>query len=274
LKKPQERSTVYTFRGYLCSINMKLAEVSWVEAQRILGDVDTIILPVGSTEQHGPHCPLGTDHITAEAVALEVGERAKLPVLPVVPIGVSSHHRQFPGTLWAPPSVFREYVKAIILSASSHGPRKFIIVNGHGGNTASLREVAEDLRSDEEIFVAIANAFPAKLDGHAGEDETSVMLHIHPELVKMEEAVDTKQNDTLASLKMKTQKVGVADFGWDTIDLSSTGVFGAAGKMINATKATASHGENIIKTHIDELCAFVEELRTARLEELLPKPHK
>jgi creatinine amidohydrolase len=253
---------------------MKLAEVSWVEAQAILKKVDTVILPVGSTEQHGPHCPLGTDHITAESVANMVGDRVKLPVLPVVPVGVSSHHRQFAGTLWAPPLVFREYVKAIILSASSHGPKKFFIINGHGGNTASLKEVAEDLRSDEDIFIAIATAYPTKLDGHAGEDETSIMLHLRPELVKMEKAVDTKQNEALAGISMKTQKVGPADFGFDTIDLSPTGVFGAAGKTIEATKATAAHGEEIIKAHVDELCAFAEELKKAKLEELLPKPHK
>jgi creatinine amidohydrolase len=253
---------------------MKLAEVSWVEAQAILKKVDTVILPVGSTEQHGPHCPLGTDHITAESVANMVGDRVKLPVLPVVPVGVSSHHRQFAGTLWAPPLVFREYVKAIILSASSHGPKKFFIINGHGGNTASLKEVAEDLRSDEDIFIAIATAYPTKLDGHAGKDETSIMLHLRPELVKMEKAVDTKQNEALAGIRMKTQKVGPADFGFDTIDLSPTGVFGAAGKTIEATKATAAHGEEIIKAHVDELCAFAEELKKAKLEELLPKPHK
>ncbi|MDP2899765.1 MAG: creatininase family protein [Candidatus Bathyarchaeota archaeon] len=253
---------------------MKLAEVSWVDAQSILGGVDTVILPVGSTEQHGPHCPLGTDHMTAEAVANIVGDRTGLPVLPVVAVGVSSHHRQFPGTLWVRPSVFRDYVSDVILSASSHGPRKFIIVNGHGGNTASLKEVAEDLRSDEDIFTAIANAFPAKLDGHAGEDETSVMLHLRPELVKMGKAVDTKQNEALAGIRMKAQKVGPADFGWDTIDLSPTGVFGAAGKTIEATKATAPHGEEIVKAHVDELCAFAEELKAAKLEDLLPKPHK
>jgi creatinine amidohydrolase len=253
---------------------VKLAEVSWVEAQALLKEVDTVILPVGSTEQHGPHCPLGTDHMTAEAIANMVGDRVKLPVLPVVPVGVSSHHRQFPGTLWAPPKVFRDYIKAIILSASSHGPRKFIIINGHGGNTASLKEVAEDLRSDEDIFTAVANAFPAKLDGHAGEDETSVMLHLHPELVKMKKAVDTKQNEALAGIRMKAQKVGPADFGWDTIDLSPTGVFGAAGKTIEATKATTAHGEEIVKAHVDELCAFAEELKAAKLDDLLPKPHK
>jgi creatinine amidohydrolase len=253
---------------------MKFAEVSWVEAQAILKDVDTVILPVGSTEQHGPHCPLGTDHITAEVVAVTIGDRVGLPVLPVVAVGVSSHHRQFPGTLWAPPAVFRDYVKAIILSAASHGPRKFLIVNGHGGNTASLKEVAEDLRSDEDIFAAISSAFPAKLDGHAGEDETSVMLHLRPELVKMGKAVDTKQNEALAGIRMRAQKVGPADFGWDTIDLSPTGVFGAAGKTIEATKATTAHGEEIMKTHIDELCAFAEELKAAKLGDLLPKPHK
>ena len=253
---------------------MKLAEVSWVEAQKILKKEDTVLMPVGSTEQHGPHCPLGTDHITADAVANMVGDRVNLPVLPVVPVGISSHHRQFPGTLWAPPAVFRDYIKAIILSASSHGPRKFLIVNGHGGNTPSLKEVSEDLRSDDEMFVAIATAYPAKLDGHAGEDETSVMLYLRQELVDMKKAVDTKQNEALAGIGMKTQKVGPAEFGWDTIDLSPTGVFGAAGKTIKATKATPEHGKEMLGAHVDELCVFAQELKKAKLEELLPKPHK
>jgi creatinine amidohydrolase len=253
---------------------MKLAEVSWVEAQKILKGVDTVILPVGSTEQHGPHSPLGTDHIIADTVANMVGDRVELPVLPVVPVGISSHHRQFPGTLWVPPTVFRDYIKAIILSASSHGPRKFLVINGHGGNTPSLKEVAEDLRSDDELFVAITTAYPPKLDGHAGEDETSLMLHLHPDLVDMKKALNTKQNEALAGIEMKTQRVGPADFGWDTIDLSSTGIFGAAGKTIEATKATPEHGKEILEAHVDELCVFARELKKANLEGLLPKPHK
>ncbi len=179
---------------------MRLAELSWVEAQMALKKVDTVVLPVGSTEQHGPHCPLGTDHITADAVANMVGDSAKLPVLPVIPVGVSSHHRQFPGTLWVPPTVFRDYVKSVILSAASHGSRKFLVVNGHGGNTPSLKEIAEELRSDDEIFVAIVTAYPSKLDGHAGEDETSLMLHLRPDLVNMKKAVDTKQSEEIAGI--------------------------------------------------------------------------
>lgn len=253
---------------------MRLAELSWAEAQRVLERTDTVILPVGSTEQHGPHCPLGTDHMTADAVANMVGDRAGLPVLPVVPVGVSSHHRQFHGTLWAPPAVFRDYVKAVILSAASHGPRKFLVLNGHGGNTPSLKEVAEELRGDAEIFVAVATAYPSKLDGHAGEDETSIMLYLRPDLVDMKEAVDTKQGEELAGIAMKAQKVGPADFGWDTLDLSSTGVFGAAGKTIAATRATREHGQEITKAVVDELWSFAEELKKAGLEDLLPKPHR
>jgi creatinine amidohydrolase len=253
---------------------MRLAELSWVEAQKALKKVDTAILPIGSTEQHGPHCPLGTDHMTADAVANIIGDKVRLPVLPVIPVGVSSHHRQFPGTLWAPPVVFRDYVRSVILSAASHGLQKFLIVNGHGGNTPSLKEVAEELRSDDGIFIAIVTAYPSKLDGHAGEDETSLMLHLRPDLVDMKSAVDTKQSEDIAGIKMKAQKMGPADFGWDTIDLSTTGVFGAAGKTIEATKATSEHGGEILRAHIDELCAFAEDLKKVRLEKLLPKPHK
>jgi len=253
---------------------VQLAEISWTEAQIVLKRIDIVILPVGSTEQHGSHCPLGTDHLTAAAVAKVVGERTCLPVLPIVPIGVSSHHRQFPCTLWTPPSVFKNYIKAVIFSIASHGPRKVLVINGHGGNTNSLCELAEELRSDDDIFVAVVNAFPGRLDGHAGEDETSIMLYLHPELVKMERATDTQQNTSIAGIMMKAQKVGPADFGWDTIDLSSTGVFGAAGKIIKATKATAAHGKEIMAPHIDEICTFTEELKTAKLDDLLPKPHK
>jgi creatinine amidohydrolase len=192
----------------------------------------------------------------------------------VIPVGISSHHRQFPGTLWAPPAVFRDYVKSVILSAASHGPHKFLIINGHGGNTPSLKEVAEELRSNDGVFVAIVTAYPSKLDGRAGEDETSLMLHLRADLVDMKKAVDTKQSEEIDGIKMKAQKVGPADFGWDTIDLSATGVFGAAGKTIEATKATSEHGKEILRAHVDELYTFVEDLKKARLEELLPKPYK
>ena len=253
---------------------VQLAEKSWPEAGKLFEETDVAILPVGSTEQHGPHNPLGTDHLIAARMAFEVGERTGVPVLPVVPVGVSAHHRQFPGSLWVSPGVFRDYIKGIALAAASHGVRKFLVVNGHGGNTPSLMEVAGGLRREHGVFVAVASAFPP-MDGHAGEGETSANLYFHGHLVDMSKAVDTKQNKSLGSLEVEGFNfVYPGRFAWDTLDLSPTGVMGSAGATITSTTASEEKGRKLMGPYIDELCALVDELKKADIERLLPKPHK
>ena len=257
----------------------KLAEISWSDAQELFKEVDVAILPVGSTEQHGPHNPLGTDHLVAAALSGVVGEKTGVPVLPVVPVGVSEHHRQFPGTLWVPPRVFREYVKAVALAAAGHGVKKIIIVNGHGGNTAALMEVAGELRRQHGVFAAVLMAFPPTMmaagSGHAGAGETSVNLYFHKHLVKMERAVDTKQEERLGPLKVEGfNRIGPAQFAWDTIDLTGTGVLGDAGQMIGSTTATEEKGRMLMEPFINVVCEFVEELKKADVDQLLSKPHK
>jgi len=252
---------------------VKLAEITWTDAEELRKRVDTILVPVGSTEQHGPHCPLGTDTLTAEYVVKLIEQKTEVLVTPVIPVGISDHHRQFTGTLWVSPTIFREFLKAIVLSAASHGWQKFLFVNGHGGNTASLHEVCEDLRRQHNIFAAVANAYP-KMDGHAGKDETSIMLQIRPELVHMERASNTIQLTNLAGIPMKMQRIEPAEYGFDTIDLSSTGVFGAAGKTIKPTEATSENGKQLLDNYVAEVVALVENLKKAKIEDLLPKPHK
>lgn len=253
---------------------VQLAEISWEEAGEAFKETDVVILPVGSTEQHGPHNPLGTDHLVAAALSRAVGERTGVLVLPVVPVGVSEHHRQFPGSLWVPPGVFRGYVRAVALAAASHGVRKLLVVNGHGGNTASLMELAGELRREQGVFAAVVSAFPP-IDGHAGEGETSVNLYFHGDLVRMERAVDTEQRDRLGPLEVEGfNRVGPAQFAWDTIDLSETGVLGNAGTTIRSTTASAEKGRELMEPHIEEICGLVQELKEADVEDLLCKPHK
>ena len=252
---------------------VRLTDISWVVADKFLESIDTILVPVGSTEQHGPHAPLGTDTHTADFVANIIAEKTNILILPTIPIGVSDHHRQFTGTLWVPSRLFHDYMVAVILSAASHGWRKFLIVNGHGGNSPSLREVCEELRRCHGIFAAVVNAYPQNMDGHAGRDETSIMLHIHPNLVYMDRAPDTIQHGDIAGIPMKMQKIDPAEFGYDTIDLSPTGVFGAAGKTIKATEATPEHGKKILEEYIAEIIELVQKIKKAQLVELLPKPH-
>jgi len=258
---------------------VQLAEISWSDAEKLFADSDLVILPVGSTEQHGPHNPLGTDYLNAEAVSKEVGKRTDTLVLPVIPVGVSEHHRQFPGTLWVSPPVFREYMKEVALSVAGHGVDKIIIVNGHGGNTASLLEVAGSLRRECGIFASVMMAFPPGMmelgGGHAGGGETSSNLYWHPHLVKMERAPKTVQKEKLGGLDMTGMgRVGLAQFPWDTIDLTDTGLLGSAGQELDASTASAEKIKPNMEAFLENLCEFVEALKKENVEDLLSKPHK
>ena len=254
---------------------VQLTEISWTDAEKLFKETDVALIPVGSTEQHGPHNPLGTDHLVAAALSRAVGEKTGVLVLPVIPVGISDHHKQFPGTLWVPPSVFRHYVKAVALALVSHGIQKILIINGHGGNTSALMEVAGVLRREHHVFAAVLMAFPPSISGHAGEGETSVNLYFHKELVKMEQAVDTKQRNKLGPLKIEGfNRLGPTGFPCDTIDLTDTGVLGDAGETVKATRASEEGGRELMEPFIEEVCEFVEALKKANVKDLLCKPHK
>jgi creatinine amidohydrolase len=251
---------------------VKLRDITWTDAEQILKETDTAILPLGATEQHGPHGPLGTDIMTAEYVSRVVGEETCLPVLPVIPVGISDHHRQFPGTLWVPPPVFREYVKAVALSASSHGVRKLVMVNGHGGNTNALYEVAEKLRMEHGIFSIIVHSYTPQMDGHAGADETSLALYIDESLIRMDRARKSTVKTELAGMQIGgNDRLGPAVFPRDTIDLSDTGIYAGAGRTIDPSKASKKRGEELIKPHIEEIVKTVQELKNIDIMDLLPK---
>lgn len=254
---------------------VQLAEISWTEAKKIFKEYDVALIPVGSTEQHGPHNPLGTDHLLAEAVAKHVGDKTGVPVTPIIPVGISEHHRHFNGSLWTPPNVFRDYMLAIAQSVITYGTTKIVFVNGHGGNTSALLEVCEKLRRKFNVFGCIIHSYPSGIGGggHAGAGETSQNLFFHPHLVKMEEATATEQNTMLGSFEMKgINRIGPAMFPWDTIDLTDTGLLGAAGTKVDATKASIEMGKQLMEPHLEELVQFIEQMKKTDVSTLLTKP--
>ena len=255
---------------------VQLTEISWSEAKKVFEKQDLALLPVGSTEQHGPHNPLGTDHLLAAALSKKLGEKTGVPVTPIIPVGISRHHRQFPGTLWVSPDVFREYMIEIALSLAEHGVTKIVFVNGHGGNSSALMEVCMRLRIDYDIFACMITSYPpGKLSGHAGAGETSQNLYYHPELVHMERAVDTKQKTKLGSLELTSMStIGPASYPWDTIDVTDTGVLGEPGKLVNSTSASVEMGKELMEPYTKELINFIEKLKKADYIELISKPHK
>ncbi len=172
---------------------MQLAESSWTDVRD--ADVDLAVLPVGSTEQHGPHAPLGLDWLTAEAIAAAGADRfaeatdGEAVVGPTIPVGIAAEHRAFDGTLWVSADTFRAYVRETLESLAFHGFDRAVVVNGHGGNADALRELCGDLSRDGPAYAVQFTWFDAVEFpdlGHAGPAETSLIRHLHPELVREE----------------------------------------------------------------------------------------
>jgi len=250
-----------------------LAHHTTTSAADALAAAEVALLPTGSTEQHGPALPLGTDHVAAESVATAL-DRDDVVVLPTVPVGVSVHHRQFDGTLWTDPETFRAYVGDVLSSVANHGVRKAVVVNGHGGNDAALRRAARDLRDDGVAFAApwnwwggleslIEERFDSAL-GHADAAESSMMLHL---------AADHVREDALAAAEAGASDgwgtvVHGANVGFDTADFSESGAVG------EPTRASAEAGRALFEAAVADLDALVDWLAARSFEDLRPLAHR
>ena len=208
---------------------MHLERTTWTDVAE--ADPRLAVLPVGSTEQHGPHAPLGTDSLAAEAVAERAVERYEGdggPVLqaPTQSLGVAEEHRAFHGTLWLSPETFRATVGETVESLASHGVRGVVVVNGHGGNVDALGEVCARLTRDDVALTVPFTWFDA-VDpdvpmGHGGPRETALLRHVAPDLVREDRVADAAAR---ASDRWGDWVAGV-NLAVDTDEFSENGVVG------------------------------------------------
>jgi creatinine amidohydrolase len=236
-------------------------------------DVEVALVPVGSTEQHGPALPLGTDHLVAEAFAAELDHEDAV-VLPTLPVGVSDHHRQFHGTLSLSDGTFERCVRETLASMADHGVRKAVVVNGHGGNTPALRRAARRLRTDEVAFAAPWNWWDGCGDlpeelfgehaGHADAVETSMVRYVRGELVR-EDALETAEADGADAWGTE---IHGAELGFDTADFTASGAVGTP------TRGSREAGERLFEAALAELGALVDWLAERPFEDLLPAEHR
>jgi creatinine amidohydrolase len=243
--------------------------MSWSEAKEYFKNNDIVILPVGSNEQHGPANPLGTDHLIAKSIAEETAKRTGVLCLQVIPFGVSSHHKQFWGTIFISPKTFKEYVRETCMSLNYYGVRKIVVVNGHGGNLAALADLARELR-EEGIFMSVFQWWPAAAKllpelfaaeerRHAGAEETSVNLALHPNLVNISRALDEEPRRHAMQLEGMTLPLS-------TVDETSSGVFG------KQSTASAEKGKRVFEAVTNELVRHVDLFKKIRIEDLVQKP--
>lgn len=124
---------------------MQLALATWQEVEDYLHTSDGIIVPIGSTEQHGPNGLIGTDHLCAEVVAKGVGDKIGCAVAPTITYGMSQHHLGFTGSATLRPSTLMLVVRDIVQSLAVHGFRHFFFINGHGGNVATVTAAFDEI---------------------------------------------------------------------------------------------------------------------------------
>ena len=246
---------------------MYLADHTWEELGDYFDRESLAIVPVGSTEQHGPHLPEATDHLIAEAYAREAAERTGYLCTPTVKIGVSPHHRQFHGTMWVDAPEFRDYMASLARNLTYHGIDRIVFVNAHGGNVQHLREVGRRLHDagdayalewmwDESIPDLVADLFERN-GPHGGPKETAMIQYLRPELVR-EDRLEAARDDGWANFDAEVDRVrrhGSRTF-YDSIENSDNGVFG------DQTDATAEKGEELFEAATEQLvtlCAWLAE---------------
>jgi creatinine amidohydrolase len=266
----------------------------WDLTTQDFADIDAeravAILPVGAVEQHGPHLPVRVDAainagIISRAVELMPPDCPAL-VLPMMPVGKSDEHLAFPGTLTLSHETLARVWFELGESVHRAGIRKILFFNSHGGQPQLLEIVCRELRVKLGMC-AVSAMWPRLIDMdalfnpdenrhgiHAGQSETSIMLHLHPELVEMHLA----ENFVPLSVEMEREseilgRGGSVSFGWQAQDLHPKGACG------DATKATAQLGAITVERAAQRLVALVNEISRYPLSRIVantafdqPKP--
>jgi len=234
---------------------------------------EVAVFPVGSTEPHAEHLAYGTDFFAIErfaelAVAEANARGARCLLLPTLPISCNENVRLCPWAISLRPRTLMDLVADVVTTAERNGVHKLVVLNGHGGNTSVLQAALRELASKTTAFVGVAEQFSLSHDveeaiaetkerGHACESETSIMLHLAPEHVKMEAAVPTRIRKSIFS------QGGIFFVNPWHLYTINTGIG-------DPTKATADKGRRMIEAAVDRLAQALKELSDAPMNDLFP----
>lgn len=250
-----------------------LEELTWYDVKQYLKKEDLIIVPVGSIEQQGPHLPLATDSINVMHLATKAAEECQVLVAPIIRPGVSINHMDFPGTITLQPETLVSLIVDTVTSLATHGFKKIILLNGHGGNNACIETAAIKLRAQfRDLIIGLLNAWVLLKESvkvleypiryHADEAETSRTLVSAPHLVKMERAkrTDPRSRSGLFSFQVSEVFNQVVFYGLPrTKAVTNSGIFG------DASLGTQEKGCALYEEQIGGLVREINRLRKVDL---------
>ncbi len=251
----------------------RLSNITLKDVMDTEGGFEVAILPFGSTEPHNYHLPYATDTLTCTAItdlacakAWDAG--AKVVVLPPVTAGSNAELLKFPMVIHWSSLTYESIIRDVVASLKAHGIRKLLLVNGHGGNM--FQHILQELVTDREIFIFQANWWefaPKALEensekpgGHAHEWETSVAMHLFPELVKLEWATAGESNESSLSA-INEGKIHLA-YPWHLFTNNS----GCGDPSL----ATPEKGRKITEAVVEEFSKFLVEFNNAELTDRFP----
>ncbi|MCP4147223.1 MAG: creatininase family protein [bacterium] len=256
-----------------------LQEMTWPDVKNYLKTSDMVIIPMGATEQHGPHLPLGTDTYEAFGLAKKISEKTGVVVAQVLWVGYSTYHSGFPGTLSLKPETMEQVLFETTEMLMKYGFRRFMFLNFHGGNEIVQHRLLHRINHTTKataIAIGIGNSILPKLeegdgiDWHAGKGETSFMLYLRPDLVHLDRA--EKPVMTFSPTVKKLQELAKQHPGMNHVASKrfatpvETGKGGAIHEISNngilsthdpRTTATKEIGKVFVESMTDAAAAFI-----------------
>ncbi|HPQ53251.1 MAG TPA: creatininase family protein [Spirochaetota bacterium] len=263
-----------------------LQEMTWPDVKAYLQRCDMVIIPLGSIEQHGPHLPLGTDTYEAYEMSKLISAKTGVVVAKVLSVGYSESHMGFPGTITITQETMERVLKETVESLIRHGFRRILFFNYHGGNNLTqTRLVAHINRTTPATAVAIGiggpipgdvppGTYEKNFDWHAGVGETSLMMHLKPNLVRKDNIrnPDIHFTDEVLKIQKFSKKYPLLSNVWHarvgthessgkggaTHEFSSNGIW----SLSDVTKSSADLGqrrvEAMVKSSVDFINAWKE----------------
>ena len=248
---------------------MFLEKMTTAQAAEAFQQDPIAIIPVGSTEQHGPQCALGTDFLVPRYLAEQVADMDRVIILPTVPFGVCGYHMSFPGTIDLGYEGLYLVMSRITESMLRHGVRRFVVINGHGGNTPALDRASLDVYQKGGIMCSIDWwSVVGQIDsrfangGHGDILETSAMMAVDPEAVDLSLCRDMSPVNPLDNMSAQYIQVvnyqgGSIRIARDTKELAPSGWFGPG----DPRDSTPEHGKAMLDVFANYLRQFLVDYR-------------